>query len=141
MPGKEAFAFIYFQSAQPFPAGATLKVRVSYQDLSTPDTCKADLATVRVNNTGTDIEIDLNKANAEKLRKAFAPFIEKAVDASPRSARGRSSRDERSGGSAPTAFSNLIDDEKTRYRKWANAPTARRISDERVKSWEEAGKP
>lgn len=54
-PGQEAFAFIYFQSAQSFPAGATLQVHVSYQDLSTPDTYKADLATVQVNNTGTDI--------------------------------------------------------------------------------------
>jgi len=54
-PGQEAFAFIYFQSAQSFPAGAALPVKVSYQDLSTPDTYKADLSTVQVNNTGTDI--------------------------------------------------------------------------------------
>ena len=39
-----------------------------------------------------------------------------------------------------TLYSQLSDDEKTRFRAWANMPTARRISDARVKSWIGGGK-
>ena len=35
----------------------------------------------------------------------------------------------------------LSSEEKTRFRAWANMATARRISDSRVDSWVEAGKP
>ena len=45
--------------------------------------------------------------------------------------------------SAPTEtmYSQLKDDEKARFRAWADMATARRISDERVKGWIAAGKP
>jgi hypothetical protein len=35
----------------------------------------------------------------------------------------------------------LSSDEKARFRSWADMATARRISDSRVNSWVEAGKP
>ena len=38
-------------------------------------------------------------------------------------------------------YSQLPDDEKKRFRAWANMKTARRISDERVQSWIAAGRP
>ncbi len=38
-------------------------------------------------------------------------------------------------------YSQLSNEEKTRFRAWADMPTARRISDARVKSWVAAGKP
>ncbi len=42
---------------------------------------------------------------------------------------------------AKTLFSQLSDDEKARFRKWADMPNARRIADARVKAWVSAGKP
>ena len=43
--------------------------------------------------------------------------------------------------SAKTLFSQLTEDEKQRFRVWADMPNARRIGDVRVKEWTEAGKP
>ena len=40
-----------------------------------------------------------------------------------------------------TLYSQLQDGEKARLRAWASMPTARRISDDRVKSWIAAGRP
>ena len=40
-----------------------------------------------------------------------------------------------------TLYAQLSDDEKARFRSWSNMATARRISDARIKSWVEAGKP
>ncbi len=40
-----------------------------------------------------------------------------------------------------TLFSQLDDEEKQRFRIWADMPNARRIGDARVKEWTEAGKP
>lgn len=40
-----------------------------------------------------------------------------------------------------TAFSQLTDEEKVRFRKWADLPRARRISDVRVQEWTAAGRP
>ena len=93
--------------------------------------------TVTFGLDGKSYEIDLSEANAEKLRKALAPFVEKGT-ATTKPSRNKS-RPEKSG--VITAFSKLTDDEKKRYRKWAKAPTARRIPDARVDEWKSAGKP
>ncbi len=45
----------------------------------------------------------------------------------------------RSGGK--TLFSQLTDDEKGRFRTWADLPRARRIADARVEEWTAAGRP
>jgi hypothetical protein len=42
---------------------------------------------------------------------------------------------------AKTLFSQLTDEEKQRFRLWADMPNARRIGDARVAEWTEAGKP
>jgi hypothetical protein len=88
---------------------------------------------------GKSYEIDVNRANGTRLREALKPFITKGRPSSgaPRS------RAARSGGSSgvKTLFSQLSDDEKARFRKWANMATARRISDARVNGWVAAGKP
>ena len=95
--------------------------------------------TVRFALDGKSYEVDLSAANATKLRDALKPYMEKGrgTGASPRA------RSPRSNGPAAdeTLYSQLSDDEKTRFRKWADMPVARRISDARVKSWMAAGKP
>ena len=95
--------------------------------------------TVQFALDGKSYEIDVNKTNAERVRAAFAPFIEKGR---PSGTTGRS-RVVRStaGPSEKTLFSQLSNDEKARFRVWANMATAWRISDSRVNSWVAAGKP
>jgi hypothetical protein len=89
---------------------------------------------------GKSYEIDVNTANAARVRAALEPFIVKARTSSGGAARSRTVR--ASGGSSEkTLFSQLSSEEKTRFRAWANMATARRISDSRVDSWVEAGKP
>jgi hypothetical protein len=81
---------------------------------------------------GRSYEIDLSAKNATRLREAFEPFVTKA--------RVRSGPAPRSA-AAETMYSRLTEDEKARFRAWADMATARRISDERVKGWVAAGKP
>jgi hypothetical protein len=95
--------------------------------------------TVHFSLDGKSYEIDVNEANATRVRAALEPFIAKARSSGggsrPRTVRA-------SGGSSEkTLFSQLSADEKARFRAWANMATARRISDSRVNSWVEAGKP
>jgi Lsr2 len=81
---------------------------------------------------GRTYEIDVSSENAARLRSAFEPFVGKArlrSSSAPRSAQ------------TDTMYSKLGDDEKARFRAWANMATARRISDERVKGWIAAGRP
>lgn len=87
---------------------------------------------------GKSYEVDLSAANASKLRDVLKPYIENgrvgnATRARPPRPSGPPATD--------TLYSQLGEDEKTRFRTWANMPTARRISDARVKSWMTAGKP
>ena len=95
--------------------------------------------TVHFSVDGKFYEIDVNSANATRLRDALKPFITKGRPSSG----GSRSRAARAGGSSAekTLFSQLSDEEKLRFRKWANMATARRISDARVNSWVAAGKP
>jgi hypothetical protein len=93
--------------------------------------------TVYFSLDGTSYEIDLSTANAARLREAIRPFSEKGRVSG---AAGRS-RAARSPAAEKTLYSQLEDDEKTRLRAWASMPTARRISDDRVKSWIAAGRP
>ncbi len=89
---------------------------------------------------GRSYEIDLSSANAAALREALRPFVAKAR---PGVGGGgaRSTGQTRSTPVEATMYSRLKDDEKARFRSWANMATARRISDARVKSWIAAGKP
>jgi hypothetical protein len=96
--------------------------------------------TVHFSLDGKAYEIDVNSANATRVRAAFEPFIAKARTSGGGGARARAVR--ASGGSGEkTLFSQLSGEEKARFRAWANMATARRISDSRVNSWIEAGKP
>jgi nucleoid-associated protein Lsr2 len=88
---------------------------------------------------GKSYEIDVNSANAAKVRAAFKPYIDMGR-ASGAGGRVRAPRTN-GGSSEKTLFSQLSDDEKKRFRNWANMATARRISDARVNSWEAAGRP
>lgn len=87
---------------------------------------------------GRSYEVDLSAANATKLRDALKPYMENG-----RAGNGSRTRSARASGppAVDTLYSQLSDAEKTRFRTWASMPTARRISDTRVKSWIEAGKP
>jgi hypothetical protein len=89
---------------------------------------------------GRSYEIDVSSANAARLRDALKPFVAKARPI--RSTSGaRKTRPTRPAPAETTMYSQLEDDEKARFRSWANMATARRISDTRVKSWIAAGKP
>jgi len=94
--------------------------------------------TVRFALEDRTYEIDLSAANAAQFRDLLKPYIDKG-----RAGRGGRSRSPRPSNLAveKTLYSQLRDDEKTRFRAWANMATARRISDARVKSWVEAGRP
>jgi Lsr2 len=87
---------------------------------------------------GRSYEIDLSEANASKLREALNLYVEKG-----RTSSGSRVRPSRASGRPveETLYSQLSDDEKTRFRAWARMPTARRISDDRVKGWVAAGRP
>jgi hypothetical protein len=95
--------------------------------------------TVYFSVDGKSYEIDVNSANAAKVRAAFTPFIEKGR-VSGSTPRARAARPA-SGSGEKTLFSQLSSEEKGRFRAWADMATARRISDSRVNSWVAAGKP
>jgi hypothetical protein len=94
--------------------------------------------TVHFSLDGKHYEIDVNPANAQRVRDALKPFIAKARQSG--SSRHRAGRGNGSGGEK-TLFSQLSSEEKERFRSWANMATARRISDARVNSWIAAGRP
>jgi hypothetical protein len=87
---------------------------------------------------GRAYEIDLNEANAASLREALALYIEKGRPA-PQAPVSGGQRGGSSGSS--TLFSTLGPDEKTRFRKWADMPKARRVADSRVQDWIDTGRP
>ena len=89
---------------------------------------------------GRSYEIDVNMANAARLREALQPFIAKARARGTQSG-GRTPRAARRAPVGQTMYSQLKDEEKARFRAWANMATARRISDTRVQSWIAAGRP
>jgi len=89
---------------------------------------------------GRSYEIDVNAANAARLREALRPFIEKARVRGAR-ASARPPRTTRPAPAEKSMYSQLQDEEKARFRAWANMATARRISDARVQSWVAAGRP
>ena len=94
--------------------------------------------TIHFSLDGKSYEIDVNATNAAKVRDAFKPFIDKGRSSSS-GGRARPARPSVSG--VKTLFSQLSDDEKKRFRAWADMATARRISDSRVNGWVAAGKP
>ncbi len=89
---------------------------------------------------GKSYEIDVSTANAAKLRQALEPFIGRARVRGGQ-AGARAARPVRSTPTERTLYSQLKEDEKKRFRAWANMATARRISDARVESWVAAGRP
>ncbi len=88
---------------------------------------------------GRSYEIDLNAANAAKLRGAVQPFVEKARATG--GSRGRRAPRPAGPPSEKSLYSQLSPEEKARFRAWANMATARRISDARVNGWVAAGRP
>jgi hypothetical protein len=95
--------------------------------------------TIQFSLDGKSYEIDVNAANAAGVRAAFKPFIDKGRS-STGTGRTRPPRSSASSGEK-TLFSQLSDDEKKRFRVWADMASARRISDSRVNGWVAAGKP
>jgi len=95
--------------------------------------------TIAFNFEGRAYEIDLNKKNAQALRKAMAQYLEHARSVR-RPQAVRNGRVQTTSGSK-TLFSQLDVEEKNRFRKWADMPTARRIGDSRVQEWIDAGRP
>ena len=95
--------------------------------------------TIRFSLDGASYEIDLNASNAARLRDALSPFIESGRTVG--SSTSNSARTARIASSPATLFSRLNDDEKLRFRAWADMATARRISDAKVEEWTAAGRP
>ena len=79
----------------------------------------------------------LNEVRDELQRLADMASPSTGRRAAPRQARAATSV--RQGGK--TLFSQLSDEEKARFRTWANLPKARRIADARVQEWTAAGRP
>ncbi len=81
---------------------------------------------------GKTYEVDLAPPTRPSFVRPSSPIIEKGRPSS-------GGRTRPPGSSAPpaeeTMYSQLSSDEKARFRAWADMPTARRISDARVKSW------
>lgn len=125
---------VYPCTAMPFSVSHMAKATVTYlaDDLDGSD---AD-ETVRFALDGKSFEIDLSKKNATALRKALKPYV-----TAGRAAGRKASGPRANGRRRATAFSKLSPEQKDRFRKWAKLPTARRIADERVKDWIEAGRP
>jgi hypothetical protein len=89
---------------------------------------------------GRSYEIDVNAENAARLRGALKPYIEKGRARGTQGSR-QAPRATRRAPAEETMYSQLADEEKARFRAWANMATARRISDARVQSWIAAGRP
>jgi Lsr2 len=95
--------------------------------------------TVHFSLDGKAYEIDLNAANAARLRSALQPYVERGR-ATGGASGSRAARTTNSSG-PKTLFSQLSPEEKARFRAWADMATAKRISDARVNGWVAAGKP
>jgi hypothetical protein len=96
--------------------------------------------TIHFSLDGRSYEIDLNSGNAARLREAMKPFMEKGRSVGG-SGSTRSGHTTRARSADKTLYSQLSDEDKTKFRAWANMATARRISDARVNSWVAAGRP
>jgi hypothetical protein len=102
--------------------------------------------TVRFTIGGKSYEIDLSAKNAKQLDKLLDPYkARRAGGRAPVRPRVGASR---ASGAAPTGaatgktlFSGLDAEQKDAFRRWAKMPNARRISDERVQAWIDAGRP
>jgi len=90
---------------------------------------------------GKSYEIDLSTKNAEKLREAFAPYVDKARRAGRGESGPKARPSDKGSGGGKTMFSGLDQQDKERFRTWAELPTARRISDAKVQEWIDAGRP
>lgn len=102
--------------------------------------------TVRFTIGGKSYEIDLSVKNAKQLDKLLDPY--KARRAGGRASVRPKVRASRTSSAAPTGtaksktlFSELDAEQKDAFRRWAKMPNARRISDERVQAWIDAGRP
>ena len=102
--------------------------------------------TVRFTIGGKSYEIDLSAKNAKQLDKLLEPY--KARRAGGRASLQPKVRASRSPSAAPTGaakgktlFSGLDAEQKDTFRRWAKMPNARRISDEQVQAWIDAGRP
>lgn len=102
--------------------------------------------TVRFTIGGKSYEIDLSVKNAKQLDKLLDPY--KARRAGGRASARPKARASRASGASltgaargKTLFSGLDTQQKDAFRRWAKMPNARRISDERVQAWIDAGRP
>ncbi len=102
--------------------------------------------TVRFTIGGKSYEIDLSAKNAKQLDKLLDPY--KARRAGGRASVRPKARASRVSSATPagaakgkTLFSGLDADQKDAFRNWAKMPNARRITDERVQAWIDAGRP
>jgi hypothetical protein len=75
-----------------------------------------------------------SKKNASALCRSLKLYVDAGRSVGRRATTGR-----RSG--SPTLFSQLDSTEKSRFRRWAKMPNARRIADSRVQEWIVAGRP
>jgi hypothetical protein len=94
---------------------------------------------------GRDLVLLVCEKHADPIRNELERLSELAspdgnrrrATSSPRAARPPASAEP--GGK--TLFSQLSEDDKQRFRAWADMPNARRIGDSRVLAWTEAGRP
>lgn len=91
---------------------------------------------------GKSYELDLSKRNAAALRKALDRFVEHARPVrvqAPRRAARMSNRSAHTPNSS--LFTTLTKEDKDKVRAFAGFPNARRMGDDKVQAWLDAGRP
>jgi len=92
---------------------------------------------------GRDYVLLVCEDHVDEIREELQHYADLASPTTGRrSANPRQTRSSTAGRQpGKTLFSQLSDAEKGRFRKWADMPNARRISDSRVQEWTTAGRP
>lgn len=115
---------------------------VCYGDEKQKETIATDR--LRFSWLGKDYVVLVCDKHVGKIREALQHFSELgSVESGTRGPAGRRlSAVARAGaGGGKTLYSQLSDEEKERFRVWADMPNARRIADARVEEWTAAGRP
>lgn len=97
---------------------------------------------VRFSFRGQDYVVLACSKHVDSVRGPLQHLVELgSVEGGNRKGRGRRPIVHAAAATTKTHFSQLSDDEKKRFRAWADLPNARRIRDSRVDEWRDAGKP
>lgn len=114
---------------------------VCYGDEKQKETIASDR--LRFSWLGKNYVVLVCDKHVGKIRDALQHFSELgSVEGGARRPTGRrAGTTPRAAAGGKTLYSQLSDEEKERFRSWADMPNARRIADARVEEWTAAGRP